>query len=70
VRVKTPRGCHRGVFSVSNLYSPKIGRTPIDEWRWWNVSRATKSFFAKLARCVHGSKTEQQRDTEDKKKEM
>jgi len=34
-----PRGCHRGVFSVSNLYSPKIGRTRIDELPWPNVSR-------------------------------
>jgi len=31
MRVNMPRGCYRGVFSVSNLNSPKFGRTRIDE---------------------------------------
>ena len=38
MRVNMPRGCYRGVFSVSNLNSPKFGRTRIDERQGENVS--------------------------------
>jgi hypothetical protein len=42
MRVNMPRGCYRGVFSVSNLNSPKFGRTRIDEWGHENVSSFRK----------------------------
>jgi hypothetical protein len=48
MRVNMPRGCYRGVFSVSNLYSPKFGRTRIDESRHKNVSSLSETFFVKI----------------------
>jgi hypothetical protein len=47
MRVYMPRGCYRGVFSVSNLNSPKFGRTRIDESQGENVSWFSGSFFVK-----------------------
>jgi hypothetical protein len=38
MRVNMPRGSYRGVFSVSNLNSPKFGRTRIDDAPHENVS--------------------------------
>jgi hypothetical protein len=43
MRVNMPRGCYRGVFSASNLNSPKLGRSRIDESQYENVSSLSRT---------------------------
>jgi len=49
MRVNMPRGCYRGVFSVSNLNSPKFGRTRIDEPQGENVSSFRETSLGNFA---------------------